>query len=50
MLSSIFDDTLANIDVLTERLIKKINGCVAVSFKKRCVQTKKKTNIPLMTD
>ena len=37
MLSSIFDDTIANMDVLTDRLVKKINGCVAVSFKKRRV-------------
>ena len=42
MLSSIFDDTLANIDVLTDRLVKKINGCVAVSFKKRRVCLNKK--------
>ena len=42
MLSSIFDDTLANIDALTDRLVKKINGCVAVSFKKRRVCLNKK--------
>ena len=47
MLSSIFENNDDTIDNLTERLIKKINGCVAANFKKRRVvvrnDTKKET-------
>ena len=40
MLSSVLDSE-ENIDILTERLLKKINGCITMTFKKvRITQNK----------
>ena len=39
MLSSIFEKDSDDIDTLTNRLVKKINGSIAVNFKKRRVTT-----------
>ena len=41
MLSSIFDGKNDDIDDLTNRLVKKIHGCIAVNFKKRRVSVNK---------
>ena len=41
MLSSVLDSN-ENIDVLTNRLIKKIQGCIATTFKKVRVTNNKK--------
>ena len=50
MLSSIFDKGDDNIDNLTDRLLKKINGCVAASFKKRRVVVNKNTKVETLYD
>ena len=42
MLSSIFDSN-DDIDALTKRLVKKINGCIAMNFSKRRMGTKEDT-------
>jgi hypothetical protein len=41
MLSSIFDNHNDDINILTDRLVKKINGSIAINFKKRRVNLKK---------
>ena len=41
MLSSIIESK-EDINVLTKRLIKKINGCIAMNFKKVRINTSKK--------
>ena len=43
MLSSVFDSN-DDIDVLTKRLVKKINGCIAMNFTKRRIGTQENTN------
>ena len=50
MLSSIFDKGDDNIDNLTDRLMKKINGCVAACFKKRRVVVNKNTKVETLYD
>ena len=42
MLSSIFDSN-DDVDTLTKRLVKKINGCIAINFTKIRIGTKKDT-------
>ena len=42
MLSSVLDSE-DDIDTLTRRLVKKINGCIAINFKKVRINTAKKT-------
>ena len=42
MLSSIFDSN-DDINTLTNRLVKKINGCIAMNFTKRRIRTKENT-------
>ena len=40
MLSSIFDKDSEDINVLTNQLVKKINGSIAINFRKRRVNIK----------
>ena len=44
ILSSIFDNDSDDLDSLTNRLVKKINGCIATNFKKIRVTSKKKSD------
>ena len=47
MLSSVLKSE-DNIDVITERLIKKINRCIAMAFKKVRITHKKKSKLEIL--
>ena len=49
MLSSIFNNESDDIDDLTNRLVKKINGSIAINFKKRRVSKKKSLRVTYYT-